>query len=347
MEPDDLTEWTPFSLRWERSGPVVDWRRLGGRRFVEAFFDQSIHKHQQEIPGANRTTPAGALLARVAALPERPPTGFIFHASRCGSTLVAQMLTSLPRNIVLSEPAILDSVLHPVFYSKTCGGSVTDAEQAQLLRAVVRALGHPRHPEEQHCFVKFSSRAIAKMPLIQHAFPDVPWTFLYRDPQEIIGAYLRFGFASDRLPPGVADAGLIEGDPAELAEMRPEEFWARVLAARFSDALRCCQPGKTLLMNYTQLPEAVCGPMLKLFAVTCSPEEIECMRRAATFNAKAPSREFRNDSDRKRGAVPENVRTLVDSLVMPHYRKLESIRTGESSREEETARNKPTRALHS
>lgn len=324
MKPDDLAEWMPFSLRWERSGPVLDWRRMGGRRFVEPLFDQSIHKHQQEIPGANRTTPAETLLARMAMLPERPPTGFIFHASRCGSTLVAQMLASLPRNIVLSEPAILDSVLHPT----TCGRLATDAEQAQLFRAVVAALGRPRHRKEQQCFVKFSSRAISKMPLIQRIFPDVPWIFLYREPQEIMGAYLRF--PADRLPPGIADAGLIEGDPAELAGMRPEEFWAHVLAARFSDALRFYQPGKVLLMNYTQLPEAVCGPMLKFFAATCSPEDIECMRGAATFNAKVPSRTFQNDNDQKRGKVSANVRTLVDSLVMPHYRKLESIRAGES-----------------
>src|SRR5258708_6325171 len=154
---------------------------MGGRRFVEPLFDQTIHQHQQEIPCANRTTSAAALLARMAALPERPPTGFIFHASRCGSTLVAQMLASLPRNIVLSEPAILDSVLYP----PTCGRSTTDAEQLQLLRAVVGALGYPRHPGEQQCFVKFSSRAISKMPLIQSVFPEVPWIFLYREPLEI------------------------------------------------------------------------------------------------------------------------------------------------------------------
>jgi len=329
MKPDDLAEWTPFSLRWERSGPVLDWRQLGGRRFVDAFFDHTIHKHQQEISGANRTTPAEALLTLMATLPQRPPTGFIFHASRCGSTLVAQMLASLPRNIVLSEPAILDSVLYPVFHS-TPGGGPTDAEQAKLLRAIVGALGRPRHPEEQHCFIKFSSRAMAKMPLIQRVFPDVPWIFLYREPQEIMGAYLRFNDQSpaDRLPPGIADAGLIEGNPAELAGMRPEEFWARVLAARFSDALRFYQPGKALLMNYTQLPEAVCEPMLKFFATTCSTDEIECMRVAATFNAKAPSQRFRNDSDQKRDALSANARTLLDSLVMPHYRRLESIRMG-------------------
>jgi hypothetical protein len=32
-------------------------------------------------------------------------------------------------------------------------------------------------------------------------------------------------------------------------------------------------------MNYTQLDEAVCGLMLKFFAATCSPPEIEPLAR--------------------------------------------------------------------
>ena len=67
MNQDDLAEWTPFSLRWERSGPVLDWHRLGGRRFMEPFFDQTIHLHQQEVRNANRTTLAEAWLDRMEA----------------------------------------------------------------------------------------------------------------------------------------------------------------------------------------------------------------------------------------------------------------------------------------
>jgi len=319
MQPDDLTEWTPVALRWERSGPLIDWRRMNGRRFVEPFFDQTIDRHQQEMPGANLTTPAETLLAHT--VPERPPTGFIFHASRCGSTLVAQILASLPRNIVLSEPAIVNQVLYP----RPRGSSATDADQADLLRAVICALGRPRHGGEQQCFIKFSSNAIAKMPLIRRVFPDVPWIFLYREPVEIMGSYIRF--CVDRLPPGIADAGLVEGDPADLAELRPEEFWARMLAARFSDALRFYQPGKTLLMNYAQLPEAALTLMPKFFRTACSPQEIERMRRAATWNAKEPSKKFHNDNDQKRQAVPASAQAFVERLIMPQYRRLESLRT--------------------
>jgi hypothetical protein len=322
VQPDDLAEWTPVSLRWERSGPVVDWRRMNARRFVEPFFDQTIRKHRQETPCADRTTPAEALLNTA---PARPPTGFIFHASRCGSTLVAQMLASLTQNVVLSEPAIVNQVLDP----KPRDNAVSDADQARLLRAVIGALGRLRHGNEQQFFIKFSSGAISKMPLIRRVFPDVAWIFLYREPLEILGSYLRF--PADRLPPGVADAGLVEGDPAELAEMRPEEFWVRMLAARFSDALKFYQPGKSMLINYAQLPEAALEPMLQFLATTYSRDDIERMRWAAMWNAKDPSREFHNDSHQKRHAVPVRVQALVERLVMPLYRSLESIRTAGSS----------------
>jgi len=320
VPPDDITEWTPISLRWESSGPVVDWRWVNGRRFLEPFFDQTIHKHEEEVRWANRTTAAETLLARSGAAPARPPNGFIFHASYCGSTLVAQMLARLPQNIVLSEPEILNQVLHPEL--GTC--SLTEADQANLFRAVVEALGRPRHAAEQQYFVKFSSRAISKVPLIRRVFPDVPWIFLYREPLEIIRAYLRFPF--DRLPPGIAERGLIEGDPAELAELRPEEFWARMVAARFSSALAFYHADKALLMNYSQLPEAACGPMLKFFATVFAPEDLEHMGIAARRDAKRPAQEFRHDRDQSRRAVPAAAHALVDQLVRPYYDRLESIR---------------------
>jgi hypothetical protein len=323
VQSDNLAEWTPISLRWERSGPVVDWRRMNAYRFVEPFFDQTVRKHQQEMPCANLTTPVETLLTHTATA--RPPAGFIFHTSRCGSTVVAQMLASLPQNIVLSEPMIINQVLCP----KPCDVVVTDADQAHLLRAVIGALSHSRDGNEQQCFVKFSSSAIAKMPLIRRVFPDVPWIFLYREPLEIMGSYVRF--ATDRLPPGIADAGLVEGAPAELAEMRPEEFWVRVLAARFSDALKFYQPGNTLLMNYAQLPEAALGPMLEFLHTICSPEDIERMHRAALWNAKEPSKKFHNDNNQKRHAVPVSAHALVERLVMPLYLSLESIRTAGST----------------
>ena len=100
-----------------------------------------------------------------------------------------------------------------------------------------------------------------------------------------------------------------------------------MLAARFSDALTFYQPGKTMLMNYAQLPGVALGPMLEFFRTNCSPEDIEQMRRAATRNAKEPSKKFHSDNNQKRRAVPASAQAFVERLIMPQYRRLESLRT--------------------
>ena len=37
--------------------------------------------------------------------------GLVFHLSRCGSTLIAQMLAALPWTVVASEPSVIDSAI--------------------------------------------------------------------------------------------------------------------------------------------------------------------------------------------------------------------------------------------
>src|SRR5262245_53948353 len=142
-----------------------------------------------------------------------------------------------------------------------------------------------------------------------------------------MGAYLRF--PSDRLQPGLAEERLVEGDPAELAEMRPEEFRARMVAERFSAAIAFYQANQALLINYSQLPEAACGCMLQRFATIFSPEDVQHMRTAAARDAKRPAQDFRDDSNQNRRAVPDAAHELVDRLVRPHYDRLESIRAGQ------------------
>lgn len=59
--------------------------------------------------GANKKEMASALLESTA--DQLQPAGFVFHESRVGSTLVANMLASLPTHLVYSEPEIPMSVM--------------------------------------------------------------------------------------------------------------------------------------------------------------------------------------------------------------------------------------------
>lgn len=316
----------PFAIRWEHADPVIDWLHIGARRFVEPFFGQTIQNRMQDADydSTIRVTPAQFLHDLQDSHPGLPPAGFVFHASRCGSTLVSQMLASVPRHRVLSEPPILSSFLAGA-RRDSC---LPDDAQARLLRGIILVLGRSSHPEEQLYFIKFDSRAILAISLIQRAFPDVPRVFLYREPLEILGAQLRG--PGTTLPPGLAQAGLLaDDDSTQLDGMPPGEFWTRVLASRYAAAIDAYQPGKALLLNYRQLPDAVWEGVLPFFGAACSPGEMDWMRAVARLNAKDPSRSFVDDSAVKRGAVSPAVRELVDLLVMPHHLRLESLRLGE------------------
>jgi hypothetical protein len=323
MRPDGLLGWIPFAIRWEDSGPVIDWFHIGGRRFVEPFFDQTIQRHKQDPDYQNRfrVTPAEALNDLEQSSSALAPAGFVFHAARCGSTLVAQVLAAVPSIRVLSEPNILTSFLTRARRENTC----TDEKSVRLLHGIIGALGRSQNSEERHYVIKFDSAAILAMPLIRLAFPNVPWTFVYREPLEILGAQLRG--QGHTLPPGLANAGLVEGDPVDLSRMQPEEFWTRALASRFASALEAVSIGNALLLNYRQLPEAAWDFLLPFFGLSCSQENRTRMQAIAKLDAKNPSRTFSKDSREKTGATSSTLSALVDSFVMGHYNRLESIRT--------------------
>ena len=323
MRDGGFAGWIPFALRWEPAGPVIDWCYVGAHRFVEPFFDQAIEQRQRHGDDRDRlrATSAEALNNLLECRQGLPPAGFIFHASRCGSTLVAQMLASIPHCRVLSEPAILGTL----FRAARREGFCVDDWHVRSLRGIVAALGMPAEQSERHFFIKFDSAAILTMPLIRRAFPEVPWVFVYREPMEILGAH--FLQPVHGLPPGVAQLGLIEGDSSAFEHMPPEEFWTRVLSRRFEEALEAYEFGKGLLLNYRQLPEAVWQSLLPHFGAACSPEEIVCMRAASRLYAKNPSRAFVPDGELKQRAASPVLRAQAETLVMPHYRRLESIRS--------------------
>ena len=317
-----LDDWVPFGIRWEASNPVVDWCYMGKARFREPFFDQTIDERRRlpEYRDRNRVTPLQVLFNQNAAQPCLHPSGFIFHTARCGSTLIAQMLAASPENIVISEPNILNSALHAMPRDVNLG----DAEQVELFRGLAMALGVRRDQREKHYFIKFNSRCVDKLPVILRAFPDVPWIFVYRDPLEVLVAHLKH--SADVLPPGVIESGLLTEDAAVLGQMRPVEFWARVLASRCAAALQFQGHGKSLLVNYRQLPAIVWEALSDFFGMSRSSEDVEHMRYAARFDAKSPSRTFSSDSETKRRAATEALRVLADRLVMPYYQELECIR---------------------
>src|SRR5450755_3500141 len=87
--------WVPMRVGWEQGDPQVEWVRLGGERFIDPFFDDTIqrvlqHPFHQAFRRRTRLDEISEWRGR----PAIAPRGFIFHMSRCGSTLVSQVLAA-------------------------------------------------------------------------------------------------------------------------------------------------------------------------------------------------------------------------------------------------------------
>jgi len=172
--------WVPAQIRNTPAGPLVDWCHLGDLRFTDPFYVQTIDRAMRHPFNLlfRRTTPLEALAA-----PEKSElrlAGLIFHMTHCGSTLVAQMLASLPANVVLSEPRPIDWILRAAMRG------VLEDQLVQWLRAMVGALGRRRHPQERDLFIKFDGWHVTALPLLRRAFPQAPWAFIYREPVEVL-----------------------------------------------------------------------------------------------------------------------------------------------------------------
>ncbi|HEX8265608.1 MAG TPA: sulfotransferase [Pyrinomonadaceae bacterium] len=317
-----LDGWLPIRVHWQNDTPLFDWCYLGARRLTEPFFDNTIESlFQHPFNLLIRPLTGIDVLEQCYELrPGLKPDGFIFHLSRCGSTLVSQMLAALPQNVVVSEASPLDWMVR----ARLRRPEISETEQIDWIRWITAALGQKNVPEAAHYFIKLDAWHVFELEILMKAFPDTPWIFLYRDPLEVMVSHDRQrgggtipGIVSHQLP------GLTLVDSLQISA---EEYVARVLGKICESALEYCDHRNALLINYKQLPQFVTSEILPHFSVEYSPEEIETMNAAARFDAKMPAVEFTGDSEQKRKEASAEIRRLSDEMLMPLYERLEAAR---------------------
>ena len=305
--------WLPARVRQAAGGePMLDWVHLGDRRLTEPFYEDSVARARREAPSASVSTP----LADLASWTDRPaslePTGLIFHMSRCGSTLISQMLVASSANIVVSEASPIDAVVRL---------EASEDERVALLRAMVGALGQARTPGETRYFLKLDSWHACVLPLFRRAFPHTPWAFLYREPAAVMVSHARrtgMQMVSQLVPPGFY--GLDGG-----GQTWGEDYFAQVLG-RICEAVVSEYPGGGLLVNYDALPHAVWTRLLPHFGITPALGEVEAMAAASSFDAKAPGVRFTPDTATKRAAATPAIEAAVQRHLAGIYAQLEALR---------------------
>jgi hypothetical protein len=316
LHAEDLRDWMPIRFYRRGDDPFVDWCYMGADRFTAPFFSDTIQR-RLSYPFSllfRHQTPIDVLGELCASTGVVAPTGFIFHMSRCGSTLVSQMLAALPTNIVISEAPPIDSVID----------ARIDHQRPEWLTWMIGALGRRRNDAERDLFIKFDSWNVLELDFIRSAFPTVPWIFLYRDPVEVIVSHMRQ--RGSQTVPGAMEKLLPGLSLTDALQMPAEEYCARVLARVCEAALEHAEDEGGLFVNYNQLPSAVTGSIAKHFGLSFSSDEVDTINRAAKFDAKTPQMTFEPDSGRKRAAANEATREAAAVWLDPLYERLENIR---------------------
>ena len=315
MELADLARWTPVRFDLTRSTPTVDWADLSAERFVEPFFDQTVARWSTG-PDAQPLVRTGldALLA-LDSEPSLDPAGLIFHFSRCGSTLVSRLLSTLPGVVVVAEPSPLNALLG------LDPSRVDGATLVQVVRLLVRALGRRRHGDEQKFVLKCTSWNVRRQEILTAAFPDTPWAWVQRDPAQVVASLLATppGWLGHHVPP-VQTALRFGIDPSAVATMTRAEFTARALGAMLFSA--SAGPPRRICVDHAELPGAVWQRVAPHFGIEIDAAGIEGMAEQARFYSKdvEPQR-FSADRSKSR-PVTDEVKDAAERFAEPGYRKL-------------------------
>ena len=311
-----LHGWLPIDVSWQDGQPVIDWCLVGQERLLDPFFEDTVRRLMTRPFNTvfrHRTGPA-VLEDWAMRQPGLTPDGFIFHMSRCGSTLVAQMLSARIDSVVLSEASPIDRMLRPP-------GLISQDDHIRWFRALVSAMGQPRMGTEAHFFIKFDCWHVFSLPLIRLAFPRVPWIFLYRDPHAVMASHLRQ--RGVQTVPSLVDPFLFGIEPAEAATMPAPAYCARVLAAICDGAL---SRADGTFINYHQLPAAVCDEILPRFGVVTTPDRRAEMENATRQHSKHPAFAFTPADDAAALGGDSPARAAVASFLAGPYEEMERRR---------------------
>ena len=325
--------WLPVDAVVVDGRPGLWWMEMPDVSLTEPFFQQTVERVKTENNRRELFTEFDVLLQVEKVLDTVPPTGFIFHSSRCGSTLLANACKAIADSIVLSEANAIDKLIARLITDAT--DKVKESLYSVFLRGVVHALAQRRTGTEQHLFIKFACCSFAQIERIRRIWPSVPWVFLYRDPIETIVSNLT------DVPPWLLDndrrvlASITGVSPEQVEEMRLEELCARTIGSFYSLALHLpsgLANGPGLLLNYNQLSVPVISRVLNFFKVSPSAEEVQIIARGSRLYSKEVSgtRSFVADADVKQKLTIHLIREAAERWAIGPYRLLEQKRLEQS-----------------
>lgn len=281
-----LKNWVPYQLAGGPGEETCRWLFLGDKAFTEPFFDDTISnrrglpfntKKQRVVSGLEVLPEWSALIDKI------NPTAIIFHVSRCGSTLLSQMLGLDPANIVLSEVPFIDQLLRH--------GKKYEQDVSSFVSSAIGFYGAKRDPKNKNLFIKADSWHIHFYRELRALYPGIPFILLYRRPDEVLRSQQKK--RGMHAVQGVVEPNVFGFNAEAIMEKGLDEYLALVLETYFSAFLDIIQTDeRVLLLNYNEGAIPMMEKIIALTGIEVSEEQIAAMHERAGFHAKYPGEVF-------------------------------------------------------
>lgn len=282
-----LRSWLPYKLREQES---AQWLYTGMEPYTEPFFDETIYK----CKGLSENNRFKRSMSSCDVLPEwsianaLQPAAIIFHVSRCGSTLLSQLLGLDSRHIVLSEVPFFDELLRAGYAS---GGR----DLSHLLPHALSFYAQKRSGNETRLFIKTDSWHLFFYEQLRTLYPDIPFILLYRRPDEVI-------FSQEKKKGMHAVPGIIEQEifslgtlPADF-HLNPNAYMAAVLEQYYTKMMLMHQRDSGVhLVNYSQGLAAIAEKVYQLTATPLQDADRQAFRQRCSYDAKEPKKSFQQE----------------------------------------------------
>lgn len=282
-----LQNWIPVHVKKSSSDLLCEWLFLGDKEFTEPFFDDTIAacKHANENNRRFKVfSTIDSLVDWAGAMDAITPSAFIFHVSRCGSTLLSQLLSCDKKHLVLSEVPLLDEILRLPFQHNSF-----DSESTQeYLNAAMAFYGRRRTKFQQHLFVKTDSWHVHFYEQLRDLFPHIPFFFLYRNPVDVLMSQQRQrGIQS---VPGMIEPAVFGFRCAESNETNLDRYMSRVLASYFRKMKSIASvDSHSFFFDYAEGINNIVKQVYSILGLSLDDEMMATIENRCRYHAKHPN----------------------------------------------------------
>ena len=302
-----LTNWIPYKLSFNEGQPCCEWLNTGDKEFTEPFFDETISRCRQFNNHNHKSISSIDVLPQWSnEIESVEPSAFIFHVSRCGSTLATQLLALDRTNIVLSEVPFFDELLRS-------GKNISP----QLLKDAI-AFYAPVKNDRKRLFIKTDSWHILFYKQIRELYPQTPFILLYRRPDEVVRSQQQRRCM--HAIPALIESALFGFDENEVHQMNMDEYIGAVLEKYFQAFINIMEKDALAIpMSYHEGPVAMVEKIADISGAPISSADMEKIKSRAMYHAKYPDQVFAEEA--MHDPVPDFCRAAYEK-----YETLEKLR---------------------